>query len=387
MRTWRNDGGKTIVWLGAALGLVVAVGCSDESSGDTSTAPSQYVDVHFEDAGVFLPPKPTVSLCNPCNATLQCNGSDDKDAHCVDYGDMGAFCGAGCTSDSDCTEGYRCGDVKSVEGEAVKQCVRKGEGAASFGECPCSAWAAAKALSTRCIAEFQINAAEKSFCAGARYCREDGLTECAATAPTTEKCDGFDNDCDGETDEDTCDDAPLCQVGSCHVALGCQYASAPGACNDGNACTDKDACKNGACTGGAIDCDDGDPCTLDGCDKGSGCTHSFASGAPCDDGEACTVGDACADGKCVAGGPKDCNDGNPCTKDVCHKASGDCINDSAITDPCDDGDACTEGDACKDGACVSGAAKSCDDGNKCTDDSCKSESGCVNLPNSVTPCD
>lgn len=115
-------------------------GCSDDgSTDDNGTPPQQYADVQFVDAGAFLPPKPTVSICNPCNATLQCNGIDDKDAHCVDYGDEGAFCGAGCASDGECTEGYRCADVKSVEGLSVKQCVRKADAGSkgAYGVCPC----------------------------------------------------------------------------------------------------------------------------------------------------------------------------------------------------------------------------------------------------------
>jgi hypothetical protein len=368
--------------VGAALCATLAfAGCSDDAD-DGKTSSSIYDDVATVDAGAWLPPRPTVTLCNPCDSSLQCDGEADVDAHCVDYGDLGGFCGGKCATAADCKEGYACADVKSVEGESVKQCVRKGEGGAQFGTCECSEWAAATSQSTQCIAKTKAGAS----CPGTRRCSGAGLTACTAPEPSDETCDGVDNDCDGQTDEDTCADAPVCQQGVCHVALGCQYVQKKETCDDGDACTKDDACFDGACTGDTLDCDDGKICTKDWCDKAKGCQHADTDGADCDDGVACTVGDACKAGLCVAGGPKDCNDGNPCTIDVCHQASGTCINDDSVTDPCDDGNACTEGDACKGGVCKPGTAKVCDDKDNCTKDSCVPATGCVNLPTGVSPC-
>ncbi len=49
-----------------------------------------------------------------------------------------------------------------------------------------------------------------------------------------------------------------------------------------------------------------------------------------------------------------CDDGNPCTDDVCDTATGLCVftNNAAA---CDDGDACTSGDFCSNGTCQPGA--------------------------------
>lgn len=48
-------------------------------------------------------------------------------------------------------------------------------------------------------------------------------------------------------------------------------------------------------------CDDGKPCTRDLCLPGGGCTYQNRDqGAPCDDGSACTTGDACdGAGRCT----------------------------------------------------------------------------------------
>ena len=49
----------------------------------------------------------------------------------------------------------------------------------------------------------------------------------------------------------------------------------------------------------AADCDDGNPCTDDLCDT-AGCFYSQISTA-CDDGNACSTGDVCNSGTCVGG--------------------------------------------------------------------------------------
>ena len=177
-----------------------------------------------------------------------------------------------------------------------------------------------------------------------------------------EKCNGVDDDNDGKTDEDACNDGLPCTEDVCDTAQQfCVHSpiSDAGVCDDGDPCTGPDGCKKGVCTGAqAKDCGDGDPCTDDGCASATGlCDHApRAAGATCDDGDACTAGDTCVEGKCTAK-PKSCDDGDACTVDSCDKVKGCAAvpNDGA---PCDDGDACTASDACAGGQCK-GAAKAC----------------------------
>ncbi|RME22011.1 MAG: hypothetical protein D6806_13640 [Deltaproteobacteria bacterium] len=73
-----------------------------------------------------------------------------------------------------------------------------------------------------------------------------------------------------------------------------------------------------------------------------------------------------------------CDDGNPCTDDLC--AGGKCVHNNN-DDPCDDGQECSTGDHCANGVCVGETTLDCDDGNPCTEDTCSDDEGCVHFPN------
>jgi hypothetical protein len=183
-----------------------------------------------------------------------------------------------------------------------------------------------------------------------------------------------------------CDDSNACTSDSCDVKMGCQNVAVTGSCNaDDNACTG-DTCTGGICKSGAPKaCSDGNPCTIDACDVKTGlCTFSALSdGTSCDaDGSKCTDKDACKAGACVPGGPLNCDDANVCTDDGCLAATG--CSHSGVTKTCDaDGDACTSGDACKNSTCLAGPLLYCDDGNPCTDDTCDSKAGCTHTANTA----
>ena len=132
----------------------------------------------------------------------------------------------------------------------------------------------------------------------------------------------------------SCDGSGECISGQCDANLGCtSQAVASGICDDGNACTANDACKDGSCIAG--------------------------KDVTCDDGDACTLQDFCVVGKC-GGTPKNCDDGNPCTDDAC--AAGAC-NHTGNAAPCDDGNPCTVSDKCGTGGCS--GQTSCGDGICC----------------------
>jgi hypothetical protein len=99
----------------------------------------------------------------------------------------------------------------------------------------------------------------------------------------------------------------------------------------GGGCTADGTCESGACRGASVSCDDGNPCTDDACDPVSGCVHTNNT-APCSDGNACTVGDACSGGACVPGAPASCDDGNCCTIDSCDPSTG-CVHAPNPTTP------------------------------------------------------
>jgi hypothetical protein len=181
-----------------------------------------------------------------------------------------------------------------------------------------------------------------------------------------------------------CDDRNVCTDDSCNPALGCVHSDNRAFCDDGDACTIREACDHGACAGGsARDCDDSNPCTDDGCDAASGCQNA-PNRAACDDGDTCTRHDTCAEGACVGGAARGCDDGNPCTDDSCDPTGGCVYVDNRV--PCDDGNACTSQDRCEWGACLGGGAPDCDDRDPCTDDVCNPALGCIHAPNSAA-CD
>ena len=112
------------------------------------------------------------------------------------------------------------------------------------------------------------------------------------------------------------------------------------------------------------------------------CVQS-ADGSLCDDRQPCTINDVCLNHVCVGTRVADgrpCTDGNVCTgPDQCQ--AGVCVG-AMLADgtACTDDDACTDLDVCQLGLCTPGGPKTCDDGNPCTLDTCVSPAGCVFSP-------
>ncbi len=369
------------------------------------------------------------NLCKPCNTGDNCKSVGGSEDVCVDYGEEGSFCGGACLSDEDCPWGFSCGETVTVDGISTKQCL------ADAGVCPCTERAVELALWTACEVTNEFGT-----CEGKRVCTAEGLTECDAAAPSTEICNGVDDDCDGEIDEPTavggeyknlCDDGNQCTDDWCDPAEGCLHSNTEQKeCGDGDACTVGDHCEAGICVGQLVNCDDQNPCTTDSCDAAGGCIHGH-SNEKCDDGDPCTVADQCDQGECLGVAVEcdcqsdaDCDaleDGNlcngtlvcskeklpyqcsvdpatvvscpgpqgpdaPCLAAACDPETGAC---SFAPDhegyPCDDGDKCTIGDLCTEGECTPGVPANCNDGNVCTDDSCNPAEGCVHAPNNA-PC-
>ena len=141
---------------------------------------------------VFLCVPTAVDLCRPCEKNTECwtDGIDAGQA-CVGYGSGGWFCGALCTEDVDCPEAYLCQTTTDVTGADVQQCVF------ADGECGCKQRFIDAQATTTCsqLSEFGT-------CSGIRTCTASGLTACDAQPPVAETCNGKDDNCDGETDEE-----------------------------------------------------------------------------------------------------------------------------------------------------------------------------------------
>jgi hypothetical protein len=104
-------------------------------------------------------------------------------------------------------------------------------------------------------------------------------------------------------------------------------------------------------------CDDGNPCTADVCDLLKGCIHGAVAGA-CDDGDDCTAGDVCVGESCV-GTAIAC----ACTVD------GDCVG--AAFDPCKGSWGCAAGKC----SVKSGTAVVCAPAGPCATATCDPATG------------
>ena len=155
-----------------------------------------------------------------------------------------------------------------------------------------------------------------------------GGTECRAeTAPSDERCDALDNDCNGETDE-----GPLCEAYEICDRGVCRTVCSEFGCPPGQICAPDDRCIDEGC--------------LDvTCEPGQRCVDGSCVGA-CD-GIVCPVGRACRAGACV----------DPCawlTCDECTVCIDGACNLRCEWTACPDGEVCFVDGRCLDGACLEG---------------------------------
>ena len=137
------------------------------------------------DVVIFLCMPKQDRLCQPCMADVSCTGSKNL---CLDVGGL-LSCGRDCSQIA-CPNGYACQDATSIEGVDGKQCVPES------GHCQCTPENVGN--------EFQCTVDnEFGSCPGHQVCLEGGsLTECDGNLPEAESCDNKDNNCNGFVDED-----------------------------------------------------------------------------------------------------------------------------------------------------------------------------------------
>ncbi len=183
---------------------------------------------------------------------------------------------------------------------------------------------------------------------------------CLAQVCIDKKACGSDNECPCAPGVD-CSGVCAKDLGFCVKCNIDSDCDAKYTCGADHACH-ANVCANGACLGGGFlacnakgtayldgkSCVDASPCTQDSCDPVKGCVYPAVVGSnpACEDGDVCTTPDQCAAGLCKGGGPKNCDDGNPCTIDTCDSLKG-CQSSNALA------------------GVVCGEAKTCDGAGEC----------------------
>jgi Putative metal-binding motif len=226
-----------------------------------------------------------------------------------------------------------------------------------------------------------------------------GMLRCVGgVLPGMEVCNGKDDDCDGNIDNDApCPDDDACIAGACRrpclptiefpcpVGYSCtqlpdtdRYFCVPGPCA---ACKSTELCRNDTCVNpcDSVQCDDNQTCTLGycrdctqiGCADGQVCYDRACQDDPCKDVQ-CASDQLCFNGDCKAlCNARDCAAGESCGAD------GSCVQDSCAAVSCD------TGQVCRDGMC---ATNPCVDMQCSSGEQCVPEQGCVVDPCPVTIC-
>lgn len=204
---------------------------------------------------------------------------------------------------------------------------------------------------------------ERGVCAqGSRQCRNGELACLRSVPPGDERCDGLDNDCDGDTDEGAglCPGEQLCDRGSCVARCLSELG-----CPEGLSCTPRGTCVESGCA--EVNCASGQRCAggrcvgaCDGirCPTGRLCRAGRCvdpcAGVSCDSDQACVAGDCVPRCECRA-----CSDGRRCAAD------GRCVETRCATVSCAAGQVCVEG-ACADRC----AGAQCPAGERCESGAC-----------------
>lgn len=209
---------------------------------------------------------------------------------------------------------------------------------------------------------------------GVMQCRDGDLQCVAVQGESPEKCNGLDDNCQGDVDEgdDLCDPGEICVKGRCQPPCG----TGEFRCKMGEACV-QGVCIETACA--TVECDPGQVCQGGKCVAAcsgvvcpygatcrSGVCVDVCEGVTCDTGFACEVREGAKGtfiGVCSSCDCRGCGDGLSCVDHLCvenackdqtcdvgtHCVAGECVDDCA-------GAKCPEGQVCEAGACVGDAS-------------------------------
>ncbi len=286
------------------------------------------------------------------------------------------------------------GSTSCQSGQVVDNC-QPGPAAASDSTCD--------GLDEDCDGQVDEDFSPASVSCGVGLCVATGTTTCSSgsqgidctplqpSVSTDTSCDGQDNDCDGAIDEDFVTETISCGVGACERSgsRSCDGGTLSESCSPALPVFESDS----ICDGVDEDCDGSVDEDFQQIPISCGVGQCAASGLRgCDAGALtndCTPGTPASDDSSCNGLDDDCDGG--VDEDFVPSCSGDqvqsCDSGNLVQVSCSDGDLCTGVESCLNASCVSGTPLDSDDHDPCTIDLCDPLGGVQHTPASLgTPC-